>query len=74
MKFILIVLAITIAMLKITGWGVTIGLLASLLSWLIGQDLWMDRSLLLLKWSFIIFMVFAIIHVVIDLNKRKFLK
>lgn len=73
MQFIVLILAITIVILKIMGWGITIGLFASLLSWLVGQDLWLDRSLLLLKWSFIIFMVFAVIHVVIDCVIKKFL-
>lgn len=72
MKVMVIILAITIAMLKIMGWGVTIGLFASLLSWLIGQDLWLYRSLFLLKWTFIIFMVFAVIHIIIDFNLRRY--
>lgn len=72
MKVMVIILAITIAMLKIMGWGVTIGLFASLLSWLIGQDLWLYRSLFLLKWTFIIFMVFAVIYIIIDFNLRRY--
>lgn len=61
LKIMLVITVITAIVMRIAGWGIGIGFFASLILWIIGQDLWLDRALVLLMWSAIVFFVSGIV-------------